>query len=59
MAHRLHSIASYDKVIVMNAGQASEVGRPLELMLNETSLFRKMCVASGDFESLLKIARTS
>lgn len=59
VAHRLHTIASYDKVIVMNGGQAAEAGRPLELMLNEASLFRKMCVASGDFDNVLKIARAA
>ena len=40
----------------MNGGHAAEVGRPLDLMLSETSLFRKMCQASGDFDNLLKIA---
>lgn len=57
VAHRLHTIAFYDRVIVMDKGRVAEIGEPLGLMMQATSLFRQMCLSSGDFDNLLKIAK--
>ena len=59
VAHRLQTIAFYDKVVVMSEGRVAEFGSPLELMLREGSIFKSMCVSSGDYDGLLQIARTS
>lgn len=34
IAHRLNTIADYDKVFVMDKGQVVEYGQPLELLTN-------------------------
>ena len=57
VAHRLQTIAFYDKVVVLNEGTVAECGSPLELMQREGSMFRSMCVSSGDYEGLLQIAK--
>ena len=57
VAHRLQTIAFYDKVVVMSEGCVAEFGSPLELMLKEGSIFKSMCVSSGDYDGLLQIAR--
>jgi ATP-binding cassette subfamily C (CFTR/MRP) protein 1 len=57
VAHRLHTIADYDRVVVLVEGRVAEYGTPLELMRSSSSLFRDMCEATGDFDNLLKVAR--
>lgn len=32
VAHRLHSVADYDRVVVMDAGVVAELGHPFELL---------------------------
>lgn len=56
IAHRLHTIAYYDRVLVMDQGQRAEFAAPLELLQQEGSLFRQMCVTSGDFDELYATA---
>lgn len=46
IAHRLQTIINYDKVIVMEAGQAKEVGHPKALFKDSTSTFHAMCMES-------------
>jgi ABC-type multidrug transport system fused ATPase/permease subunit len=52
IAHRLHTIAYYDNVLVMDQGRVAECARPFELMQQDDSIFRQMCVTSGDFDEL-------
>lgn len=40
IAHRLRTIADYDRIIVMNAGQIVEDNTPYNLLQTEGSLFR-------------------
>ena len=56
IAHRLHTIAFFDNVLVMDSGSAAEFDAPLSLMDREGSIFRSMCERSGDSDNLRKIA---
>lgn len=40
IAHRLETIADYDKVIVMDQGKVAEQGTPYELLQIEGGMFR-------------------
>ena len=57
IAHRLHTIAYYDNVLVMDQGRKAEFAPPFELIQQENSLFRQMCVTSGDYEELYATAQ--
>jgi ABC-type multidrug transport system fused ATPase/permease subunit len=57
IAHRLRTIAYYDLVIVMDKGSVAEFDEPLVLMNKENSIFREMCLASGDFDELFAAAQ--
>mmetsp|Transcript_25904 Transcript_25904/g.60594 ORF Transcript_25904/g.60594 Transcript_25904/m.60594 type:complete len:90 (-) Transcript_25904:336-605(-) len=57
VAHRLHTIAFYDLVLVLDKGQVVEYDSPLKLLLTEGSAFRQLAEESGDYEYLLEIAR--
>ncbi|KAF9466028.1 multidrug resistance-associated ABC transporter [Collybia nuda] len=43
IAHRLNTIAYYDRVLVMDAGEIAEFDTVLNLYDNETSIFRSLC----------------
>ncbi|EMD34176.1 CsMn25 [Gelatoporia subvermispora B] len=47
IAHRLRTIISYDKIVVMDAGTIAEFATPLELYFTPGSIFRGMCEKSG------------
>ena len=46
IAHRLNTIADYDKVIVMNRGKIIEVGAPYEL-IEKKGVFFEMVMNTG------------
>ncbi|KAF9196462.1 hypothetical protein BGZ50_000082 [Haplosporangium sp. Z 11] len=56
IAHRIRTIADFDRVLVMNAGELVEFDTPYALMSQEGSLFRSMCERSSEFDALLAIA---
>ncbi|KAG0023260.1 hypothetical protein BGZ81_008188 [Podila clonocystis] len=56
IAHRIRTIADFDRVLVMNAGEVAEFDKPLTLMQKEGSIFRSMCERSSEFDALLAIA---
>ncbi|KAI8865877.1 P-loop containing nucleoside triphosphate hydrolase protein [Ramicandelaber brevisporus] len=56
IAHRLKTIADYDRVMVLDKGQIIEFDKPSKLLATEGSAFRGMCMASGEFELLVNIA---
>ena len=46
IAHRLHTILDYDRVIVLEKGELKEIGKPVELAGDETSVFSSMLASS-------------
>ncbi|KAF8933797.1 hypothetical protein BGZ47_010698 [Haplosporangium gracile] len=56
IAHRIRTIADFDRVLVMNAGEVVEFDKPLVLMKKEDGLFRSMCERSTELDALMAIA---
>ena len=59
IAHRLHTVAYYDYILVMNQGSVAEYGTPLSLINKTDSIFRNMCENTGDFDNLYQMAKQS
>jgi len=59
IAHRLHTIAYYDKLLVMDQGRLAECDEPYILINQMNSIFRHMCLTSGDFDELYMMAEQS
>ncbi|CAG8740969.1 9300_t:CDS:10, partial [Gigaspora margarita] len=57
IAHRLRTVADYDRILVMDAGNVVEFDIPYRLMQNPDGLFREMCEKSGEFAELMEIAK--
>ncbi|CAN8003961.1 unnamed protein product [Ixodes hexagonus] len=47
IAHRLHTVLTSDRVVVMNQGRIVEVARPSELLADTTSAFCAMACEAG------------
>lgn len=47
IAHRLNTVLSSDRIIVMDGGKVSEIASPAELTSNADSLFTRLLQASG------------
>lgn len=47
IAHRLHTVATYDRVMVMDAGKVIEFDTPAKLLGDANSVFRQMSEAAG------------
>ena len=56
IAHRLRSICDYDMILVLDQGSVLEYDSPYALMTKD-SLFLDMCKNSGEFETLLEMAK--
>ncbi|CAM9846341.1 unnamed protein product, partial [Heterosigma akashiwo] len=56
VAHRLHTVADHDLVLVLEQGRVAEYGKPRDLLLRVGSRFRSLCESSGDYDRLLAIA---
>ncbi|GJJ77848.1 hypothetical protein EMPS_10207 [Entomortierella parvispora] len=56
IAHRIRTIADFDRVLVMHAGEIAEYDTPFALMNREDGLFRSMCERSSEFDILYTIA---
>lgn len=57
IAHRLHTVIEYDRILVLDQGKILEFDNPLVLLNNTESSFYKMCRNSGEFDSLLTLAK--
>ncbi|KAI8834848.1 P-loop containing nucleoside triphosphate hydrolase protein [Chytridium lagenaria] len=55
IAHRLRTIADYDKILVLDKGRVVQFGSPFELM-QIPGHFLNMCMESGDLEILQALA---
>jgi ATP-binding cassette subfamily C (CFTR/MRP) protein 1 len=47
IAHRLRTIVTYDRVVVMDQGSIAEIGKPKELWERKGGIFRSMCERGG------------
>lgn len=54
IAHRLSTVADFDRILVMRDGVAAEFGSPKELLEKEDGIFRGMVAQSGEKEELEK-----
>ncbi|KAI8066840.1 P-loop containing nucleoside triphosphate hydrolase protein [Gongronella butleri] len=57
IAHRLRTIADFDRVLVLDQGEVVEFDTPYALMTKEGGIFKQMCDRSGEAAELLSIAR--
>lgn len=58
IAHRLHTVIEYDRILVLDQGEIVEFDSPLTLISNSESAFYKMCRNSGEFDSLVALAKS-
>ncbi|KAI9485487.1 MAG: hypothetical protein EXX96DRAFT_545289 [Benjaminiella poitrasii] len=57
IAHRLRTVIEYDKILVLDQGEIMEFASPLELLNMPDSIFHNMCENSGEYETLVALAR--
>ena len=56
IAHRLRTIADSDLIVVIQAGELVELGRPADLLRSEGSHFRHLAEESNEFDELQALA---
>ncbi|KAF7982734.1 hypothetical protein HWV62_26606 [Athelia sp. TMB] len=60
IAHRLNTVAYYDRVLVMDRGEVAEYDTVLNLFDNERSIFRSLCDEAGlSRQDILRIRQES
>ncbi|TRM58678.1 ABC protein [Schizophyllum amplum] len=59
IAHRLRTIISYDRILVVDAGHIKEFDTPLNLYRRQGSLFRSLCEGSNITAADIEQSRTS
>ncbi|KAJ2089515.1 hypothetical protein IW138_003404 [Coemansia sp. RSA 986] len=52
IAHRLHTIIDYDRVLVLDKGKVVEFDTPKNLLRKKDGVFRSMCEKTGEYEYL-------
>lgn len=55
VAHRLSTVADFDRILVMKDGVTAEFGSPKDLLGVEDGLFKGMVAQSGEVEELEKM----
>lgn len=53
IAHRLNTVADYDKIIVMDQGKVVEEGAPYELLMKK-GIFAEMVAHTGENEEHIR-----
>ncbi|KAI7906444.1 P-loop containing nucleoside triphosphate hydrolase protein [Cokeromyces recurvatus] len=56
IAHRIRTVADYDRILVLDHGEVKEFDTPYNLMTREGGIFQQMCLRSGEYNELLAIA---
>ncbi|KAG5181922.1 P-loop containing nucleoside triphosphate hydrolase protein [Tribonema minus] len=56
IAHRLHTVVYYDKILVLEAGRVAEYDTPRHLLKDKSSRFYGLCRQSGDLRTLIRMA---
>lgn len=59
IAHRLRTIADYDRVLVLEKGRVAQFGTPADLLKIRDGIFYGMCERSGELEALINIANAA
>lgn len=59
IAHRIATIAYYDKVMVLEKGRLIEYDSPAALLDDETTMFYSLCAKTGSLEELKALAQES
>ncbi|PYH96650.1 putative multidrug resistance protein [Aspergillus ellipticus CBS 707.79] len=59
IAHRIRTIADFDRVVVMDAGRVVEFGAPRDLLGRQDGAFRRLVENDAEKEDLRKIIDTS
>jgi ABC-type multidrug transport system fused ATPase/permease subunit len=57
IAHRLHTVAFYDRILLLERGSVLEYDTPYKLLCKEGGAFRGLAEESGDVASLLSAAQ--
>ncbi|KAG1471789.1 hypothetical protein G6F56_001926 [Rhizopus delemar] len=57
IAHRIRTVADYDRILVLDHGEVKEYDTPYTLMTKEGGIFNQMCVRSGEYSELITIAK--
>ncbi|KAJ4481119.1 P-loop containing nucleoside triphosphate hydrolase protein [Lentinula aciculospora] len=57
IAHRLHTIMDYDRIMVLDAGNIVEFGVPSQLLTKQNGKLRALVEESGDKEALYTLAK--
>ncbi|KAI9013950.1 P-loop containing nucleoside triphosphate hydrolase protein [Phycomyces nitens] len=57
IAHRIRTVADYDRILVLDHGKVVEYDTPYKLMIREGGVFQSMCNRSGEYAELLAIAK--
>ncbi|KAM0790888.1 hypothetical protein ACM66B_004727 [Microbotryomycetes sp. NB124-2] len=56
IAHRLHTVVDFDKVLVLGDGRVLEFDTPTRLLSDHESVFYDLAQKSGDFDELKRMA---
>lgn len=59
IAHRLKTIIDYDKILVLDQGNVKEYDHPYKLITNPKSQFKSMCEDTGEFDELVRLAKSA
>ncbi|KAF7726212.1 hypothetical protein EC973_009010, partial [Apophysomyces ossiformis] len=57
IAHRIRTVADYDRILVLDHGAVVEFDTPYSLMMRQGGVFQQMCIRSGEFNELFAIAK--
>ncbi|RKO83047.1 P-loop containing nucleoside triphosphate hydrolase protein [Blyttiomyces helicus] len=56
VAHRLRTVADYDRILVLDDGRVVELGTPHALLQKPDGWFRRMCEETADLSALVELA---